>query len=111
MFVIGFFFVRALCDCLKSRQRLEAEILVLRHQLNVLRHRTPRRPYLSWVDRALFVWLYRCFPRILDALTIVRPETVVRWHRIGFAALWRWKSRPLGGRPRIDKEVRDLSEG
>src|SRR6266545_7055008 len=51
---------------------------------------------------------YRRFPRILDALTIVRPETIVRWHRKGFAALWRWKSRPLGGRPRIDKEVRDL---
>src|SRR5262249_23751323 len=51
---------------------------------------------------------YRRCPRILDAITIVRPETVVRWHRMGFAAYWRWKSRPRGGRPRIDKEVRDL---
>jgi hypothetical protein len=49
----------------------------------------------------------RC-PRILDAITIVRPETVVRWHRTGFAAYGRWKSRPRGGRPRINKEVRDL---
>ena len=95
-------------DCCKSRRQLEAEILVLRHQLNVLRQRAPRRLYLSWADRALFIWLYRGFPRILEAIIIVRPETVVRWHRMGFAAYWRWKSRPLGGRPRIGKEVRDL---
>src|SRR3977135_3559597 len=57
---------------------------------------------------ALFIWPYRRCPRILDAVTIVRPETVVRWHRMGFAAYWRWKSRPHGGRPRIGKEVRDL---
>jgi carbohydrate kinase (thermoresistant glucokinase family) len=63
---------------------------------------------LTWIDRALFVWLYRGFPRILNAITILRPEMVVRWHRKGFAAFWRWKSRPLGGRPQIDKEVRDL---
>jgi hypothetical protein len=70
--------------------------------------RAPRRLHLRWADRALFIWLYRRYPRILDAVTIVRPETVVRWHRMGFAAYWRWKSRPLGGRPRIGKEVRDL---
>jgi len=87
---------------------LEAEILVLQHQLNILRQRAPRRPHLRWADRALFIWLYRRSPRILDAITIVRPETVVRWHRMGFAAYWRWKSRPLGGRPPIAKEVRDL---
>ena len=108
MIAIALLFVRWLCDCFKSRRRLEVEILVLRHQLNVLRARAPRRLDLRWADRALFVWLYRCFPRILDAITIVRPETVVRWHRIGFAAFWRWKSRPLGGRPWISKEVRDL---
>jgi hypothetical protein len=87
---------------------LEAEILVLQHQLNILRQRAPRRPHLRWADRALFIWLYRRSPRILDAITIVRSETVVRWHRMGFAAYWRWKSRPLGGRPRIAKEGRDL---
>src|SRR5205809_7864469 len=108
MIAIGLLFVRMLCDCFKSRQRLEAEILVLRHQLNVLRQRVPRRVHLCWADRALFIWLYRRCPRILDAITIVRPETVVRWHRMGFAAYWRWKSRPRGGRPRIGKEVRDL---
>jgi hypothetical protein len=63
---------------------------------------------LLWVDRALFIWLYRRCPRILNAITVVRPETVLRWHRMGFAAYWRWKSRSPGGRPRITKEVRDL---
>jgi transposase InsO family protein len=108
MIAIAFLFVRMLCDCFKPRRRLEAEILVLRHQLNVLQQRAPRRLHLRWADRALFIWLYRRCPRILDAITIVRPETVVRWHRMGFAAYWRWKSRSLGGRPRVGKEVRDL---
>jgi len=108
MIAIGLLFVRILCDCFKSRRRLEAEILVLRHQLNVLQQRAPRRVQLRWVDRAVFIWLYRCCPHIIDAKTILRPETVVRWQRMGFAAYWRWKSCPRGGRPRIDKEVRDL---
>jgi len=108
MIAIGLLFVRMLCDCFKPRQQLQVEILVLRHQLNVLRQRAPRRPHLRWTDRALFIWLYRCCPRILSAITIVRPETVLRWHRMGFVAYWRWKSRSPGGRPRIAKEVRDL---
>ena len=108
MIAIAFLFVCVLCDCFKSRQRLEAEILVLRHQLNVLQQRAPRRLHLHWADRALFIWLYRRCPRILDAVTIVKPEAVVRWHHMGFAAYWRWKSRPRGGRPRIGKEVRGL---
>ncbi len=66
------------------------------------------RPHLRWVDRALFIWLYRRCPRILNAITVVRPETILRWHRMGFAAYWRWRSRSPGGRPRIAKEVRDL---
>jgi hypothetical protein len=89
-------------------RRLEAEILVLRHQLNVLQQRMPRRVHLRWADRAVFIWLYRRYPRMLDALTIVRPDTVVRWHRMGVSAHWRWRSRSLGGRPRIGKGVRDL---
>jgi len=105
MIAVGLLLVRMLCDCFKSRQQLEAEILVLRHQLNVLQQRAPRRLHLRWADRALF---YRRCPRILDAITIVRPETVLRWHRMGFAAYWRRKSRSPGGRPRIAKEVRDL---
>src|SRR3977135_1110981 len=86
MIAIAFLFVCVLCDCFKSRRRLEAEILVLRHQLNVLQQRAPRRLHLRWADRALFIWLYRRCPRIIDAVTIVRPETVVRWHRMGFPA-------------------------
>jgi hypothetical protein len=109
MIAIGLLFLRMLCDCFKPQQRLEAEILVLGHQLNVLQQRTPRRRlHLRWMDRALIIWLYRRYPRILDAITIVRPETVLRWHRKGFAAYWRWKSRSPGGRPRIAQEVRDL---
>ena len=109
MIAIGLLFVRMLCDFFKPRPRLEAEILILRHQLNVLQQRTPRRRlHLRWVDRALFIWLYRRYPRILDAMSIVRPETVVRWHREGFTGHWRWKSRSPGGRPRIAREVREL---
>ena len=108
MIAIGLLFVRMLCDCFRPRQQLETEILVLRHQLNVLRRRAPRRSRLCWADRALFIWLYRRYTRILSAITVVRPETVLRWHRMGFAAYWRWKSRSPGGRPRIAKEMRDL---
>jgi len=96
-----------LCDCFKSRRQLEAEILVLRHQLNVLRQRAPRRLHLRWADRALFIWLYRRCPRILDAIRIVRPETVVRWHRTGFPLL-ATEIPSARGRPQIGKEVRDL---
>ena len=71
---IAFLFVRMLCDCFKSRRRLEAEILVLRHQLNVLQQRAPRRVQLHWASRALFIWLYRCCPRILDAITLSGPR-------------------------------------
>jgi hypothetical protein len=105
MIAIASLFVRFLFDCFKPRQRLEAEILVLRHQLNILQQRAPRRLHWRCADRAR---LYRRFPRILDAITIVRPETVVRWHRMGFAAYWRRKSRRRSGRPRIGMEVRDL---
>src|SRR5919201_264490 len=105
MIAIGLLFFRMLLDFFRPGQHLEAEILVLRHQLNILQRRAPRRPHLRWADRALFIWLYRRGPGILHAITIVRPETVVRWHRMGFAVYWRWKSRSPGGRPRIDKDL------
>jgi transposase InsO family protein len=109
MIAIAFLFVRMLCDCFRPRWWLAVEILVLRHQLNVRQQHAPRRKLqLRWIDRALFIWLYRRCPRILDAIKIVRPETVVRWHRKGITAYWRWKSRPRGGRPRIAKELREL---
>jgi len=98
MIAIGLLFVRMLGDRFKSSGQLEVEILVLRHQLNILQQRAHgHRPHLRWLDRALFIWLYRRCPRILDAITVIRPETVVRWHRKGFAAYWRWKSRSAGG--------------
>jgi hypothetical protein len=68
MIAIAFLLIFVLCDCFKSRRRLEAKILVLRHQLNVLQQRAPRRLHLRWADRTLFIWLYSRCPRILDAL-------------------------------------------
>src|SRR5260370_2905606 len=109
MVAIGLLLIRMLCVFFKRRPRLEAEILIRRHQLNVLQQRTPRRRlHLRWIDRALFIWLYRRCPRILEAMSIVRPETVGRWHRKGFTGYWRWKSRSPGGRPPIAREVREL---
>ena len=92
----------------RSNGRLEAEIVVLRHQLNVLRRRMPSRARLTLIDRLIFVWLYRLRPSVLNAVVIVQPETVVRWHREGFRLYWRWKSRARGGRPRIPSELRRL---
>ena len=92
----------------KTQARLEAEIVLLRHQLSVLRQRVPSRPRLTAADRLLFVWLYRLFPSVLNALTIFQPETVIRWHRTGFRLYWRWKSRTRGGRPKIPGEIRRL---
>ena len=90
------------------RVRLEAENLILRQQLVVLQRKSPARLKLCNIDRLLFVWSYRLYPSLLDALIIIKPETVIRWHRRGFRAYWRWKSRHLGGRSRIDSEVRAL---
>ena len=77
---------------LKSRASLEAENLVLRQQVIVLSRKSPSRVRLRSIDRLIFVWLYRFFPAILNAITVVKPETVIRWHRRGFRAYWRWKS-------------------
>jgi hypothetical protein len=85
----------------KSQARLEAEIVILRHELNVLRRRVSSKPRLTLADRIIFVWLYRLFPSLLTAITIIEPETVMRWYRAGFRLYWRWKSRSQGGRPRI----------
>src|SRR5260370_40931903 len=92
----------------KTKARLEAEIIMLRHQLNVLRQRVPLKPKLTVADRLLFVWLYRLFPSVLNAVTIIQPETIIRWARTGFRAFWRWKSRSRGGRPKIPGEIRRL---
>ena len=92
----------------RSKTSLEAEILALRHQLNVLRRASPQRPVFSNFDRMILVCLYRIAPRILDALTIVEPETVIRWHRAGFRSFWRWKSRRRAGKPQVSLELRQL---
>src|SRR3954463_15683378 len=92
----------------RSKTSREAEILALRDQLNVLRRASPRRPVFSNFDRMIFVCLYRIAPRILDALTIVEPETVIRWHRAGFRSFWRWKSRRRAGRASVAPEIRRL---
>jgi len=93
---------------LKSKARLEAENVVLRQQVIVLSRKSPSRVWLRNIDRMILVWAYRLFPSILNAITVVKPETVIRWHRRGFRFYWRWKSRRRGGRPIIDREVRDL---
>jgi hypothetical protein len=92
----------------KSKSRLEAENAALRHQLIVLRRKTRGRVHLTNGDRLFLIQLYRWFPSVLKGITIVRPETLVRWHRAGFRRYWRWKSRSLGGRPQIDAALRAL---
>jgi hypothetical protein len=98
----------ALIGLFRSRAALEAEILVLRHQLNVLRRKSPKRLAFGNVDRLVFAGFYRVAPGVLDALKILKPQTVIRWHRAGFRAYWRWKSRPHGGRPKTPADIRQL---
>src|SRR5260370_18874367 len=102
------FVLAILASPFKSKLRLEAENAVLRHQLIVLKRRLRGRVRLTNNDRWFFIQLYRWFPSTLKVLTIIRPETLVRWHRAGFRCSWRWKSRPQGGRPQIDPELRVL---
>jgi transposase InsO family protein len=98
----------AVVGLFRSRAALQAEILVLRHQLNVLRRKAPKRLAFNAIDRLVFAGLYWLAPPVLEALTILKPETVIRWHRIGFRAYWRWKSRPRGGRPGTPADIRQL---
>jgi hypothetical protein len=95
-------------DLFRSRAALEAEVLVLKQQIIVLRRRKPNRmPFLA-VDRFILGWVCRLFPKARGALAIVRPDTVVRWHRAGFRLFWRWKSRRRLGRPAVPAEIRQL---
>jgi hypothetical protein len=86
----------------------EAEILVLRHQVNVLRRKSPKRLTFSKADRLIFAGLYGLAPNVLSGLAIVTPETVIRWHRAGLRSYWRWKSKSLGGRPKLSADIRKL---
>src|SRR5271166_4030270 len=96
----------ALARRFQSRAVLELANLALRHQLRVLRRQRSGRPRLFAIDRLLWVWLYRLWPRCLDAMVLVKPATVVQWHRQGFRLYWQWRSR--SGRPSVDREIRVL---
>src|SRR5271167_2789103 len=102
------FFLTLFASPFKSKSRLEAENAALRHQLTVLRRKVRGRVQLRNDDRLFLIQLYRLFPLILKAITIIQPETLVRWHRAGFRRYWRWKSQSLGGRPQIDADLRAL---
>jgi hypothetical protein len=102
------FFLTLFASPFKSKARLEAENAALRHQPIVLQRRVRGRVQLTNGDRLFLVQLYRWFPSVLKVITIIRPETLVRWHRAGFRRYWRWKSRSLGGRPTIVADLRAL---
>ena len=106
--LVLFYLVSILISPFKSKSRLEAENLALRHQVMVLRRQVGGRVHLTNFDRPFLVQLYHWFPSIRRVLAIVQPETVVRWHRAGFRCYWRWKSRSRGGRPQISAELRAL---
>ena len=108
MIVLVRFLLSLMAEPFKSKSRLEAENAVLRHQLIILRRKVLGRVRLTNNDRWFLIQLYRWFPSILKVLTIIRPETLVRWHRAGFRCYWHWKSRPRGGRPQIDADLRAL---
>ncbi len=105
--LVLFCLVSILILLFKSKSRLEAENVALRHQVMMLRRHVGVRVHLTNLDRLFLVQLYHWFPSIRRVLAIVRPETVVRWHRAGFRCYWRWKSR-RGGRPQISGELRAL---
>jgi hypothetical protein len=109
MVALLWFALAVLTAPFKSKSRLEAENAVLRHQLIVVRRKVQGRVWLTNNDRGFLIELYRWFPSILQVLTIIRPETLVRWHRAGFRSYWRWKSRPRGGRPQIETDLRALN--
>src|SRR6202171_6263474 len=93
----------------RSRASLELEVVALRHQVAVLRRQRPGRLRLLCADRLLWVWLYRIWPRALHAMVLVKPATVVQWHRRGFRLYWQWLSRSRQiGRPKTNSEIRQL---
>jgi len=108
MVALIFLFLNLVASPFKSRSRLEAENAALRQQLIVLQRKVHGRVEFTNSDRLVFIQLYRWFPSVLKVITIIRPETLVRWHRAGFRRYWRWKSRNLGGRPQISADLRAL---
>src|SRR5437870_7404098 len=108
MIVLLCFLLTLFASPFKSKSRLEAENAAPRHQLIVLQRKVRGRHQLTNGDRLFLVQLYRWFPSVLNVITIIRPKTLVRWHRAGFRQYWRWKSRSLGGRPKIAADLRAL---
>src|SRR5438552_4376937 len=108
MIALLVFLLRLLVLPSKPKPQLEAENAALRQQVAVLQRKVRGRVQLTNSDRLFFVLLYRWFPSILKTMTIIRPETLVRWHRAGFRRYWRWESRNLGGRPPLSAELRAL---
>ena len=108
MIALLYFIPAVVVSPFKAKSRLEAENAALRYQMIVLRREVTGRVRLTNSDRLIFIQLYRWFPSVLQVITVIRPETLVRWHRAGFRHYWRWKSRRLGGRPQIGVELRAL---
>jgi transposase InsO family protein len=106
MFMLVRSIVSRLVCRFRSRAAVELENLALRHQLHVLRRQRPGRLRLFTFDRLLWVLLYRLWPRCLEAMVLVKPATVIQWHRQGFRLFWRWRSR--SGRPSVEREIRNL---
>ncbi len=107
MLQLIFLVLRSLLSAFLSWRDVALENLVLRHQLQVALRTNPT-PRLRSPDRVLWVWVRRLWPSWSDHLLIVRPETVLRWHRRGWRLYWTWKSRTAPGRPRLSPEIREL---
>ena len=106
---ITYLFPNILINTFQSRAALQLEIIALRHQVLVLQRKQKKRTQLTFLDRIFWILLYRLWPKALETMVIIQPATVIRWHRKGFLAFWRWKSRPKKpGRKPVSKEIRDL---
>jgi putative transposase len=101
------YFLVAIRAFFRSRSDTALEVLALRQQVAVLKRKRPRPRLNSW-DRLFWTVLRKCWSRWTDVLVLVKPETVIGWHRASFRLYWRWRSRQLGGRPKITEEIRVL---
>lgn len=108
MLALCWIIFETMVDLFRPRAVLEAEILALRQQIVVLRRGKPGRFPFSAIDRMVLSWVCHLFPKARGALAIVRPDTVVRWHRTGFRWYWHWKSRRRLGRPGVPAAIRHL---
>src|ERR1700704_4654589 len=95
-----------ICSSRGAGLKLKTSSFVI--SLNIILRRTPQRLRLRGGDRALLVWMTRRWPSLLGLARVVQPDTILRWHRAGFKAYWRWRSQGRAGRPRIERELRDL---